>query len=201
LTVLWAGELHYLLVAGFSCLYNFFKAGGLPWLYREYIANFVAMKSSFFGVSFQTRSPDNCQVHRRCRRCQYEALYRLDAGFASVGLFILHLRQLFISFPITRYIALFAWTIAVWVSYNVLIDARQRGNASPRATHVVDLIGKLLFSIFICAAILLFEKFAIQWIAGKFHERSYAGTQFFFFFFFGLDKFFHQSVSPIKNSP
>lgn len=73
-----------------------------------------------------------------------------------------------------RYIALFAWTVAVWVSYNFLIDARQSGTASPKSTHAVDLIGKLLFSFFICAAVLLFEKFAIQWIAGKFHERSYA---------------------------
>ena len=36
-------------------------------------------------------------------------------------------------------------------------------------------IAKLLFAFFLCAGLLVFEKFAIQWIAGKFHERSYAG--------------------------
>ena len=81
-----------------------------------------------------------------------------------------------------RYMALFAWTVTIWVSYNVLINARQAQNASPRSVHAVDLIGRLLFSFFICAAVLLFEKFAIQWIAGKFHERSYAGPHFFFLF-------------------
>lgn len=80
-----------------------------------------------------------------------------------------------------RYIALFAWTVSIWVSYNVLINARQGQNASSGSVHAVDLISKLLFSFFICAAVLLFEKFAIQWIAGKFHERSYAGMHFFLF--------------------
>jgi hypothetical protein len=32
----------------------------------------------------------------------------------------------------------------------------------------------LLFGLFLCAALLLFEKFSIQWIAGKFHEKTYA---------------------------
>jgi hypothetical protein len=73
-----------------------------------------------------------------------------------------------------RYVAIFAWTLAVWVSWNPLIDSRQ-ANASTRSTRIVDLIGRLLFFFFLCAALLLFEKFAIQWIAGKFHERSYAG--------------------------
>ena len=94
-----------------------------------------------------------------------------------------HLGQIFI--PLfsysQRYIALFAWTVTVWVTFNVLIDSRQNKNASPKAVHAIDLISKLLFSFFVCAAVLLFEKFAIQWIAGKFHERSYAGTHFFFF--------------------
>jgi len=83
-----------------------------------------------------------------------------------------------------RYIAFTGWTVAVWISYNFLIDARQRRDASPKATHVINVIGKLLFAIFICAAVLLFEKFAIQWIAGKFHEKSYAGTRLLFYFIF-----------------
>jgi hypothetical protein len=89
-----------------------------------------------------------------------------------------------------RYIALFAWTVAIWVSYNVLINTRQGKNASPGSVHAVDLISKLLFSFFLCAAVLLFEKFAIQWIAGKFHERSYAGTHFFLFHGFLVDGVF-----------
>ena len=39
----------------------------------------------------------------------------------------------------------------------------------------MNTIAKLLFAFFLCAGLLVFEKFAIQWIAGKFHERSYAG--------------------------
>lgn len=42
--------------------------------------------------------------------------------------------------------------------------------------NAINLVAKLLFALFLCAAVLLGEKFAIQWIAGKFHERSYAGT-------------------------
>ena len=76
-----------------------------------------------------------------------------------------------------RYIALFAWTLAAWVSWNPLIDIHQNNAAGDKSTKAVDLIGKLLFSLFLCAAVLLFEKFAIQWIAGKFHERSYAGER------------------------
>lgn len=158
-----------------------------------------------FDVFLQTHFADNYQVHRRCGRCQYEALYRLDASFTSVGLFVIHLGQIFTSFLIiTRYIALFAWTLAVWVSFNVLIDARQGQNASAKSTHIISLISKLLFSFFLCAAVLLFEKFAIQWIAGKFHERSYAGTHCSFlevlvrtFDCF----FFHQNVSPFRSLP
>lgn len=79
--------------------------------------------------------------------------------------------------PSTRYIALFAWALAVWVSWQPLIDNQQR-DASPKSVKIIDLIGKLLFALFLCCGVLLFEKFAIQWIAGKFHERSYAGSYF-----------------------
>ncbi|KAL0955922.1 hypothetical protein HGRIS_002114 [Hohenbuehelia grisea] len=73
-----------------------------------------------------------------------------------------------------RYVALFAWTLSVWVSYNPLIDRRQAKDASENAKNAVDTVAKFLFAFYLCAAVLLFEKFSIQWIAGKFHERSYA---------------------------
>ncbi|KAG7098557.1 hypothetical protein E1B28_000491 [Marasmius oreades] len=73
-----------------------------------------------------------------------------------------------------RYVALFVWTLALWISWQPLINRRQRSDASDSSKHIIDFISKLLFGIYLCAAVLLFEKFAIQWIAGKFHERSYA---------------------------
>ncbi|KDQ53484.1 hypothetical protein JAAARDRAFT_209850 [Jaapia argillacea MUCL 33604] len=73
-----------------------------------------------------------------------------------------------------RYVALFAWTLAIWIAYNPLIDRRQDANASTNSKSIVQLIAKLLFALYLCAALLAFEKFSIQWIAGKFHERSYA---------------------------
>ncbi|KAJ2925115.1 hypothetical protein H1R20_g11975, partial [Candolleomyces eurysporus] len=72
-----------------------------------------------------------------------------------------------------RYIALFAWALVLWVTWVPLIKNNQQ-NPGDKSVKAVDLIAKLLFGFFICAAVLLFEKFSIQWIAGKFHERSYA---------------------------
>ncbi|KAJ3480227.1 hypothetical protein NLI96_g8499 [Meripilus lineatus] len=65
-----------------------------------------------------------------------------------------------------------AWV--VWVSFQPLINTRQRSDASSGSVQIVNTIAKLLFAFFLCAAVLAFEKFSIQWIAGKFHERSYA---------------------------
>ncbi|KAI9449408.1 Mechanosensitive ion channel-domain-containing protein [Lactarius psammicola] len=73
-----------------------------------------------------------------------------------------------------RYVALFAWTLSIWIAWNPLIDSRQDAQASAKSARIIDFIGKLLFGVYLCAALLLFEKFSIQWIAGKFHERSYA---------------------------
>ncbi|KAF9012331.1 hypothetical protein BDQ17DRAFT_1232693 [Cyathus striatus] len=73
-----------------------------------------------------------------------------------------------------RYIALLGWTIAIWVSWNPIIDNNQRQDVGAKSSQAVDLVGKLLFAFVLCSSLLLFEKFAIQWIAGKFHERSYA---------------------------
>jgi hypothetical protein len=78
-----------------------------------------------------------------------------------------------------RFIALFAWSLAIWIAWNPLIDIRQESHASPRSKQTIGFIGKLLFGIYLCAALLLFEKFSIQWIAGKFHQRSYAGQGIF----------------------
>ncbi|EPQ57543.1 hypothetical protein GLOTRDRAFT_74415 [Gloeophyllum trabeum ATCC 11539] len=72
-----------------------------------------------------------------------------------------------------RYVALFAWTLAIWITFNSIINNND-GDGSDRERSVISFIAKLLFAIYICAAVLAFEKFSIQWIAGKFHERSYA---------------------------
>lgn len=74
-----------------------------------------------------------------------------------------------------RYVALTAWTCQSWVAFQPLINARQSSSASQSNQNDINLLAKLLFALFICAGVLLFEKFAIQWIAGSFHERSYAG--------------------------
>ncbi|KAG6837735.1 hypothetical protein H0H93_003537 [Arthromyces matolae] len=74
-----------------------------------------------------------------------------------------------------RYVALFAWTLAIWIAWGPLIDNRQAPNTTSKSTQASDTAARLLFAFFLCSAALLFEKFSIQWIAGKFHERSYAG--------------------------
>ncbi|GAW01584.1 serine threonine protein kinase [Lentinula edodes] len=73
-----------------------------------------------------------------------------------------------------RYVALFGWTLAMWITWNPLVDTRQESTASNNDKSIVSLIAKLLFGLFLCSAVLLFEKFSIQWIAGKFHEKTYA---------------------------
>ena len=74
-----------------------------------------------------------------------------------------------------RYAAFFGWSLAIWVSYGPLINGRQQtDNSSSQKT--IDTLAKLLFGLMLSAAVLLFEKVSIQWIAGKFHERSYAGA-------------------------
>ena len=67
------------------------------------------------------------------------------------------------------------WTIVIWVSFKPVIDIR-KVNAGAKSIAAISLLARLLFALFLCAAALLFEKFSIQWIAEKFHERSYAGT-------------------------
>jgi hypothetical protein len=55
-----------------------------------------------------------------------------------------------------------------------LIYSHQDAAIGGNSPHIISLIQKLLFALFLCAALLLFEKFSIQWIAWKFHELSYA---------------------------
>lgn len=74
-----------------------------------------------------------------------------------------------------RYVALTAWTVALWVTYQPLLNRKQSDDASDNSRRIISLLGRLLFSFFLCALVLFMEKFAIQFIAGKFHERSYAG--------------------------
>lgn len=86
---------------------------------------------------------------------------------------ILHIPDIDAHFA--RYVALAGWSLSIWVAWNPLINSRQDQLASPKSVQIIHFIGRLLFGISLCAELLLFEKFSIQWIAGKFHERSYAG--------------------------
>ncbi|KXN90591.1 hypothetical protein AN958_03831 [Leucoagaricus sp. SymC.cos] len=75
------------------------------------------------------------------------------------------------------YLALFAWAAALWITWVPLIADRQLGNngqdSNSRSVRAINLGGRLFFALAGCTAILLCEKTAIQWIAMKFHERSY----------------------------
>jgi len=90
--------------------------------------------------------------------------------------------------------------LAIWIAWNPLIDIRQDANASPKSVRIIDFVGRLLFGIYLCAGLLLFEKFCIQWIAAKFHERSYAGRGPSPAVYVHLTLFF-QSASQSKNMP
>lgn len=63
----------------------------------------------------------------------------------------------------------------IWVSFNPLITLREV-NPGTKSSDALSLVARLLFAFLVCSAALLFEKLSIQWIAWKFHERSYAGT-------------------------
>ncbi|KAF7288661.1 Mechanosensitive ion channel protein [Mycena chlorophos] len=75
---------------------------------------------------------------------------------------------------LARYVAFFMWSVAAFATFTPLIVNHQSENPSANAQKIVSLIQKLFFAFLLCAALLLGEKFSIQWIAGKFHERSYA---------------------------
>lgn len=73
-----------------------------------------------------------------------------------------------------RYIALFAWSLTIWVTFTQLIISHQHKDVTPKSQAAVSFCARLLFALMICTAILLGEKVAIQAIASHFHERSYA---------------------------
>lgn len=70
-----------------------------------------------------------------------------------------------------RYVAFCLWTVAVFASYNPLVNSRQDPNASKSSVDIIDLGQKLFFAFLLCSVLLLFEKFSIQWIAGQCSKR------------------------------
>jgi hypothetical protein len=70
-----------------------------------------------------------------------------------------------------RYVTFFAWSLANWITFQPLILVHNKDDKT------LQFIVNVLFALFLCSAILMGEKFAIQWIAGKFHEKSYAGRR------------------------
>ncbi|KZT41490.1 hypothetical protein SISSUDRAFT_981708 [Sistotremastrum suecicum HHB10207 ss-3] len=73
---------------------------------------------------------------------------------------------------LSRYVALVAWSLGTWISFNPLINARLDQSSPHKET--VSFIAKFLFGLVLCSGILLAEKVAIQMVAKSFHERSYA---------------------------
>ncbi|KAI0035878.1 hypothetical protein K488DRAFT_42300 [Vararia minispora EC-137] len=94
---------------------------------------------------------------------------------ATLGVVAVGLRQ-YIEWltALKRYISLFGWTLAIWVSFQPVINAHKSADASSSSRTALSFISRLLFGLYICAAVLLFEKFSVQWIATKFHEDSYS---------------------------
>lgn len=72
---------------------------------------------------------------------------------------------------LNRYVALWGWTIGNYVTFNPVINNNQ---TTGQHSAALSLVARMLFAFVILSSALLFEKFSIQWIAGKFHERSYA---------------------------
>ncbi|KDQ51186.1 hypothetical protein JAAARDRAFT_41454 [Jaapia argillacea MUCL 33604] len=72
-----------------------------------------------------------------------------------------------------RYVALFGWTLGIWIAFNPLILRHYTGSNAGYKT-ILNTMSKALCSFCLCAGLLVAEKLAIQVIAGKFHQRSYA---------------------------
>lgn len=66
------------------------------------------------------------------------------------------------------------WTLAMWISFQPLIQRQAGPNASDATISTLSQITKGLFAIWICAIILLVEKLVIQVVAYNFHKTSYA---------------------------
>ncbi|KAL1942695.1 hypothetical protein VTO73DRAFT_4935 [Trametes versicolor] len=92
----------------------------------------------------------------------------------TIGVIIVNSRKYIEWFDaLRRYAAFMAWSITVFVSYQPLINSTQSTDDSS-SQRAVDTLSKLLFALMLSACVLFAEKLSIQFIAGKFHERSYA---------------------------
>ncbi|KAI0331047.1 hypothetical protein GY45DRAFT_1322992 [Cubamyces sp. BRFM 1775] len=92
----------------------------------------------------------------------------------TVGIVIVNSRKYIDWFEVLyRYAAFAGWSITVFVSYQPLINHTQETDNST-SQQSIDTLSKLLFALMLSACVLFVEKLAIQFIAGKFHERSYA---------------------------
>ncbi|OSD01247.1 hypothetical protein PYCCODRAFT_1412753 [Trametes coccinea BRFM310] len=92
----------------------------------------------------------------------------------TVGIIIVTTRKYIDWFEVLyRYAAFAAWSILIFVSYQPLINATQ-DTSDASSKQAIDTLSKLLFALMLSACVLFGEKLAIQFIASKFHERSYA---------------------------
>ncbi|KAG8758778.1 hypothetical protein FRC14_007427 [Serendipita sp. 396] len=97
---------------------------------------------------------------------------------ATIGAVAMGLRK-YISWmaAIHRYVAIFLWALASFISFQPLIVHRQEQPPNQDITgskKALDVCFRILLGILICSAILLGLKIFIQAIATSFHERSYA---------------------------
>ncbi|KAF9520315.1 hypothetical protein BS47DRAFT_1446349, partial [Hydnum rufescens UP504] len=97
---------------------------------------------------------------------------------ATLGAAALSLRKYFDWLTaMRRPVALVAWSTAIWVSFNPLIYSRltpSDANRFPSSKSSLFTVGRLAFGIMLSSIILFFEKYCIQLVAYRFHERSYA---------------------------
>ncbi|CEH14501.1 Predicted mechanosensitive ion channel [Ceraceosorus bombacis] len=92
---------------------------------------------------------------------------------------------------VKRYAAAFLWTLFVWIAWLVIIVTHfndpsqksviQQGETAAESNssdvsstaNLIVTIGRFFFGLALCSAILLVEKFAVQWIAYRFHRVQY----------------------------
>jgi small-conductance mechanosensitive channel len=74
--------------------------------------------------------------------------------------------------------ALFLWFLAVLVSFKPTCDGHRvpipEGDEEADGVQWIDIVFKIIIAFFVLAALNFVEKICIQWIAGAFHERTYA---------------------------
>jgi len=76
-----------------------------------------------------------------------------------------------------RPVAFVAWSIAVLITYNPIINNRftlEDAEKYPSSRNALTIVGRVTFGLVLSSGVLLVEKFFIQWVAFKFHQRSYA---------------------------